>query len=132
VSETKRIRWEDAPAAGEARGYVGSLDTPVFRLWAPDADGDRVLFAFVAGALGDAYHGTDEDEQKARAERLLEEFASSLGAIFPEAVLALADDWAALAPPDDWGESMAGTVAADCGRAVRAAITTALTGTRNA
>lgn len=46
-----------------------------------------------------------------------EDLASAL-----ERVRALARSWAALAPADDWGESAAGTVAADCGRAILAAI----------
>jgi hypothetical protein len=43
-----------------------------------------------------------------------------------EAVLALAGEWAALAPPDDWGETPHDTVQADDGRAIRVAIAAAL------
>lgn len=50
---------------------------------------------------------------------------SLLGAL--DAVLALADKWAALGPADDWAEGgMADTVLADAGRAVRAAVNDAL------
>jgi hypothetical protein len=44
------------------------------------------------------------------------------------AVLALAGEWAALAPPDDWGETPYDTVRADAGRAIQAAISAALLG----
>ena len=45
-----------------------------------------------------------------------------------EKVLAEADRWAALAPPDDWGESMHGTALADAGRSLREAISRELLG----
>ncbi len=88
---TERIRWKEA-LDGEATGYVGTLDRPVFRLWPPDEDGDRMLFVYLAGRAGDLYHGTTADGQKAVAERLLTEFVSSFGASFP----AEPDRWTAL------------------------------------
>lgn len=45
-----------------------------------------------------------------------------------KAALAEADRWAALAPTDDWGESMHGTVLADAGRSLRETITRVLLG----
>lgn len=45
-----------------------------------------------------------------------------------ERVRALAQSWAALAPADDWGESMAGTAAADCGRLILSVTDTAVAG----
>ena len=44
-----------------------------------------------------------------------------------EKVLAEADKWATLAPPDDWGESTHGAVLADAGRSLRGLITRELT-----
>lgn len=81
MTETKRIRWH-TDDDGETTGYVGSLDRPVFRIWPPDDDGDCLLFLYLAGHAGDLYHGATIDGQQAEAERLLEEFVSSLGAVF--------------------------------------------------
>jgi hypothetical protein len=77
-----RIRWDGADD-GEATGYVGSLGWPVFRIWPPDDKGDCLLFVYLAGHQLDLWHGATVDGQKAAAERLLEEFVSSLGAVFP-------------------------------------------------
>jgi hypothetical protein len=82
--QTKRIRWEEA-LDGEGLGYVGSLDRPAFRLWPPDEEGDRVLLVYLAGSAQHMYHDDGEDSLtalKAKAEELLEEFVSSLGAVF--------------------------------------------------
>jgi hypothetical protein len=86
MTETKRIRWTDA-LDGEALGYVGGLDRPAFRLWPPDEEGDRVLLVYLAGSAQHMYHDDSEDSLttlKAKAELLLEEFVSSLGAVFPD------------------------------------------------
>ena len=79
---TARIRWDDEP--GETLGYVGTFDSPAFRIWPPDAEGDRVLLVYLVGAAQHMYHGDTADGLKAKAEQLLTEFVSSLGAIFPE------------------------------------------------
>lgn len=88
----EHIRWSDGPGADEATGRVGSLDPVMFRIWPPDEKGDRLLFVYVAGHQGDLYHGDTMDGLKAEAERLLTEFVSSLGAIFPEDSAVTQDD----------------------------------------
>jgi hypothetical protein len=77
-----RIRWKDEP--GETLGYVGTFDSPAFRIWPPDAEGDRVLLVYLAGAAQHMHHDDSDDSLnalKAMAEELLSEFVSSLGAI---------------------------------------------------
>jgi hypothetical protein len=81
---TERIRWSDEP--GETLGYVGTFDRPAFRIWPPDEEGDRILLVYLAGDGQHMHHNDSADslgELKAKAERLLAEFVSSLGAIFP-------------------------------------------------
>ena len=45
MTGTARIRWDDEP--GETLGYVGTFDSPAFRIWPPDAEGDRVLLVYL-------------------------------------------------------------------------------------
>ena len=105
---SERVRWEDAPDAGEMRGYVGSYDHPVFRIWPPDENGERLLFVYLAGHQGELYRDPAEDELKAVAERLLTELASSLGAVFAESLLTpLAKRHAMI--PSEWGGGYCGT-----------------------
>jgi hypothetical protein len=81
-----RIRWKHAPGiyAGPI-GYVGSLDTPLFRVYDPQApDGDHTLTTMLQGMGNRLCYGT-EAEVKAQAEEWLSEFVSSLGAAFPVA-----------------------------------------------
>lgn len=80
-----RIRWEDFPA-GQAAGYVGTLNPAVFRIWEPENDDGEWMLTAAAlpGAAGEQRYGSSPDELKAEAERWLEEFVSSLGAVFPE------------------------------------------------
>ena len=90
-----RIRWEDVPAHGETLGWVGDFGRPVFSIWPPDAEGERVLLAYLAGEAQHMYHDGTADALKAlkvKAERLLAEFVASLGAVFPEPGFEFDDD----------------------------------------
>ena len=81
---TERIRWSDEP--GETLGYVGTFDRPAFRIWPPDEEGDRILLVYLAGDGQHMYHDDTThalEALKTKAEELLSEFVSSLGAIFP-------------------------------------------------
>ena len=88
MTET-RIRWSDEP--GETLGYVGTFGRPAFRIWPPDEEGDRILLVYLAGDGQHMYHDDTPhalEPLKTKAERLLSEFVSSLGAIFGDAVAA--------------------------------------------
>jgi hypothetical protein len=86
---TDRIRWEPAEHGGWI-GYAGTLKPFIFQIheacaWkVPDLIDGLALASTLPGDLGHYVRGTDPDRLKAEAERWLEEFASSLGAIFPE------------------------------------------------
>ena len=99
MTET-RIRWEPAnpinlepvDRSGWA-GYVGTLKPCAFEVWQSGSDfddvtlGEWVLSIRLPGPFGERLpHGHDPDTLKAEAESWLEEFVSSLGAIFPEPV----------------------------------------------
>jgi hypothetical protein len=78
---TDRIRWHDKPAY--ITGHVGSLNPCVFQVFRPrNPDQEWLLTADLPGAEAVTRYGSSEDEIKAEAERWLEEFVSSLGAIF--------------------------------------------------
>jgi hypothetical protein len=84
-----RIRWEQETAQ-DVNGYVGTLDTPMFQLWRTPCDygdvliGDWVLSSGVPKLASHHLHSSrDLDVLKAEAERWLERFVSSLGAVFP-------------------------------------------------
>jgi hypothetical protein len=89
---TEHIRWVDDAKAGESAGFVGSFIQPTFRIWPPDAEGDCLLFAYLAGHQGDLYHGDSPEGLKAKAERLLAELVSSLGAVYPDSYEFAGDD----------------------------------------
>ena len=97
---TARIRWEDAPA-GQAMGYVGMLSPCVFRSWEPEDGGSEWLLTAAAlpGEAGKRLHGPTPDALKAEAERWLERFVSSLGAVFPDGPARPSRAWHA-----DWAE----------------------------
>jgi hypothetical protein len=68
-------------------GWVGSFGRALFRIWPPDEKGERILLVYLAGEAQHMYHDDSEDGVavlKAKAERLLSEFISSLGAVFPD------------------------------------------------
>jgi hypothetical protein len=88
-----RIRWTDNGMGG-FDGHVGTSKRLAFELWqapaGPGNPGDWVITSELplpdASRPGYTYafSGKDPDELRARAERRLEEFISSLGAVFPE------------------------------------------------
>jgi hypothetical protein len=85
-----RIRWEDEPPgyAVAIDGFTGpsAWNWRTFRIWHPDprVDPRPFLTSDLPGQARKQQHGTME-ELKAEAERWLEEFVSSLGAVFPKA-----------------------------------------------
>jgi hypothetical protein len=81
MTET-RIRWEYAD--GGMDGYVGTLVPPAFRIC--DAAPASATWVLMAEFPGDAILGDDMDELKVTAERWLERFVASLGAVFPEPI----------------------------------------------
>lgn len=88
------IRWEPN-GAGMLAGYVGTVGACLLEIFEPDArDGEWILQSFLHGQAGRLTYGGSADELKQRAEELLQEFASSLGAVFPDA-----DRWQSLR---DW------------------------------
>lgn len=90
VTETNRIRWDDGPEPAVVwSGYVGTLLTPAFKIYGPDERAHNWLLAVQFGPEGSLFfYADDPDESKAQAERWLEEFISSLGAVFPDALAA--------------------------------------------
>lgn len=86
------IRWEPN-GAGMLAGYVGTVGACLLEIFEPGArDKEWILQSFLHGQAGRLSYGTGPDELKARAEELLREFASSLGAVFPEPVSLLRFD----------------------------------------
>ena len=79
-----RIRWEPA-AGGGAFGYVGTRGTALFKVWQPrEGIGTAQPWAIKSDWMAGYATGAAPDTLKAEAERWLEEFTSSLGAVFPE------------------------------------------------
>lgn len=80
-----RIRWQ--PKRGVRMGFTGragSRSPELFRVYGPNPRSDQhLLTSRLLGMESRTSYGP-EDEVKAEAERWLEEFASSLGAVFPE------------------------------------------------
>jgi hypothetical protein len=90
MTGTPRIRWEPTAWTGH-KGYAGTLDKHLFALWQSPSDsgdiiqGEWVLTTHLPVPHGwRTPHGHDPGALKAEAERRLEEFARSLGAVFPE------------------------------------------------
>ena len=91
---TERIRWErndDGSSVTAAHeGYAGAIGEPLFFIFEPDdRDPWWILTSSLPGRPGAGRaerraHGADTDKLRAEAERWLEEFAGSLGAVFPE------------------------------------------------
>ncbi len=74
---------------GTVHGYIGSLESWEFELLRLYADyGEHVIGSWILTAplMRDRrpVSGPDPEELKAEAERWLEEFVSSLGAVFPD------------------------------------------------
>lgn len=83
MTETKRIRWEPTGNGG-FEGYVGTLEACAFVIWKYNADAAWWTLTGQMVAMRTCPHGDDPEPLKAEAERWLEEFVSSLGAVFPE------------------------------------------------
>ena len=87
-----RIRW-GTPVPGSLAtlaGYVGTLDADLFKIFEPYPGEDGwLLTSTLPGLLGYRRFKVEPDvgpdRLKAEAEHWLEEFVSSLGAIFPPA-----------------------------------------------
>lgn len=87
---TARIRWDDeAPRDGDVYivahiGYAGTIQEPAFMIYTPDEmHAEWLLSARLVPGSQFFYADTPED-LKAEAERWLEQFVSSLGAVFPD------------------------------------------------
>lgn len=79
---TERIRWE-RDLAGNLFGYAGTVESPLFAIDAPLGGVPWVMSSILPGRYVRRDH-PDSKALKAEAERMLEEFVSSLGALFPE------------------------------------------------
>jgi hypothetical protein len=98
---TAHIRWEQETPQ-DINGYVGTMDVPMFQLWRTPCDygdvliGDWVLSSGVPKLATHRLHSSrDVDALKAEAERWLEEFTASIGAVFPEPIVAELRSYAA-------------------------------------
>ena len=81
---TARIRWEPTKYGGWT-GHVGSLESWAFQIFKTGLGYvGWSLTAQLPGSLGEGCQSDDPDELKAKAERWLAGFVSSLGAIFPD------------------------------------------------
>lgn len=118
---TARIRWEPTGYGGFT-GHVGTLaeESWLFQIWnAASVGGEWQLDSTLPGHFFRAT-GADPDDLKVEAERLLSEFVASLGAIFPDAALELADQWKQFAAPGDAQD--------ECADVLRETIAAALSG----
>ena len=85
---TERIRWEPDGPDGFT-GYAGTGEARLFEVWQTPCDGggyaigEWLLTTQLPVIRNHTPHSRNPDELKAEAERWLEEFISSLGAIFP-------------------------------------------------
>ena len=79
---TERIRWEPTRNGG-FEGYVGTLEPSAFTIWKYRSDVAWWTLTGNLGAMRECPHGDDPEALKAEAERWLERFVSSLGAVFP-------------------------------------------------
>lgn len=88
MTETTRIRWEDkTPASGDVYnvasiGYVGTVEESAFIIYTPDEAHAGWLLSVRLTPGSRFFYGASQDELKDRAERWLEEFTASLGAVF--------------------------------------------------
>lgn len=83
---TELIRWLPDTEDGGFYGCAGKRAEPVFRLYPPNVDadcGEWLLSSRLTGISCYGRNGEGEQEMKARAEEMLREFVTSLGAVFP-------------------------------------------------
>lgn len=79
-----RIRWHETET-GDLIGYAGSAGDWLFRAFQTDHTIDEwCVFTQFPGCIGENRTRCGLDEMKAEAERWLEEFAASIGAVFPK------------------------------------------------
>jgi hypothetical protein len=78
-----RIRWSETPNGGFL-GYVCAVGPWLFQIWKPRLADRWELMAQLPGWVGQHQYGPTSDDLKAEAEQRLEEFVSSLGAVFPD------------------------------------------------
>jgi len=76
---TERIRWEPL-LGGNFDGYVGTMTSPMFEVFSVNMVQPWVVRSDLLAGYST---GTHPDDLKAEAERWLEEFVASIGAIFP-------------------------------------------------
>jgi hypothetical protein len=87
MSETPRIRWQETQP-GILDGYAGTLQARLFGMWQPPQFGGLWVLTSELPGMGDERRtGTDPEGLKPEAEKLLSQFTSSLGALFPGDVL---------------------------------------------
>ena len=85
---SERIRWHD-DGDNRVTGSVGTFDACTFVIMGPVFAGDEwVLMSRLHGQGSITIHGDSPEMLKPEAERLLAEFVTSLGAVFPEPVTA--------------------------------------------
>lgn len=95
---TARIRWEDEPTGDgdvyviASKGYAGAIEEPAFRIYRPDEVHDNWLLSVRLTGGSKFFYGTSSDELKAEAERWLERFVSSIGAVFLDDIEPLRKD----------------------------------------
>lgn len=85
-----RIHWEDEEVTGNTIGRVGTIGSCVFVIYPAGptpanvgAGGWRIISGLPGQSAWGLYRD-DPEALKAEAERWLEKFVSSLGAVFPE------------------------------------------------
>ena len=81
---TGRIHWKLGTRGRVWLGYVGTHKPWMFQVWT--GVGHEVGWQLIAQlpGLDERLENADPDVLKARAEELLEQFVTSLGAVFPD------------------------------------------------
>lgn len=82
MTDTTRLRWEPGED-GILFGYCGTLKPWVFAICPPGSPGEFWMIS-TSFPLGQPRYVGSEKEARKAAERWLEEFTASLGAVFPE------------------------------------------------
>jgi hypothetical protein len=104
-----RIRWEPTGYGGWT-GHVGTLADQhwLFQIWSAESVGGVwQLDSTLPGDFRRFATSSNPDELRAEAEERLARFTASIGAIFPEALLELADQWKQLAARGDAADECA-------------------------
>ncbi len=87
---TARIRWNDeTPGNGDVynvahTGYVGTVDEAAFIIYTPDTMHADWLLSVRLVPGGQFLYDDSPEKLKDEAERWLERFVASLGAVFPD------------------------------------------------